>query len=332
MPRRRYDILAVDLDGTLLGPTGKVSERNASAVREARRQGMDVVICTGRGLIESKHAIDAIEARTMPPGCDFAPIVVAGGALVSDAASGRTLHRWPMALPLVRRLVTRFAEERVATMVLKDPHAAGFDYLIVDTGELDPINLWWFERMGIHRRHVVSIEDDAHPEHTVRVGFAAPTDAMHRLGRRIMEEFRGETTMHHFAAVSGKVKPGAKGEAIPGAGDLGFIQSKPSDAQTPATTDLESRDESLHILEVFDSAVSKWAAVDWLARFRGVPRERVAAIGDEVNDLAMIKGAGLGIAMGNAVPAAREAASRHAPTNAEDGVAVAIDNILSGAW
>lgn len=332
MPPRKYDILAVDLDGTLLGPSGKVSERNARAVREARRQGMDVVICTGRGLIESRHAIEAIEARTMPPGCDFAPVVVAGGAMVADAASGRTLHRWPMSLGLVRRLVERFAEERVATMVLKDPHAAGFDYLIVDTGELDPINLWWFERMGIQRRHVSSLDEDEHPEHTVRVGFAAPTDAMRRLGRRIMDEFRAETTMHHFAAVSGKSKPGPSGEKIPGAGDLGYVQSKPSDAQAPDAADVESRDDSLHILEVFDSAVSKWTAVDWLANARAVPRARVAAIGDEVNDIAMLKGAALGIAMGNAVGAAKDACARIAPTNAEDGVAFAIDRILAGEW
>lgn len=333
MSRRRYDILAVDLDGTLLGPTGKVSDRNIDAVRRARVDGLDVVICTGRGLIESRHAIEAIEARTTPPGRDFAPVVVAGGAMVADAASGRTLRRWPMDLALVRRLVARFEEERVATMILKDPFAAGYDYLIVDTGELDPTNLWWFERMGIQRRHVARVEDDPEPEHTVRVGFAAPTDAMRRLGGRIMEEFRDETTMHHFAAVSGKSKPVTKGETIPGApgSGVGFVQNKPSESPLPEGG-VEARDESLHILEVFDRTVSKWTAVEWLAGSLGVSRERVAAIGDEINDLSMLRGAGLGVAMGNAVPAARDAAQRVAPGNAQDGVAFTIDRILSGEW
>ncbi len=340
MPERRYDILAVDLDGTLLDPRGKVTERTASAVRRARERGLEVVICTGRSLVESRHAIEAIEARTIPRGWHSAPVVVAGGAMIADAMTGRTLRRWPMDLGLVTRVIGRFAEARVATMVLKDPFEAGFDYLIVDTGPLDPVNLWWFEKMGVTRRHVASIAEDGHPEHTVRVGFAAATTAMYGVGREIMAEFAHETTMHHFAAVSGKAmdrrardaaRP-AHGEGIPGAGDLGFVQNKPSEDVDAIGSDIEAKDDSIHILEVFDKRVSKWAAIEWLAGERGVRSDRVAAIGDEINDLAMVKGAGLGIAMGNAVGSVREAAEAVAPSNAEDGVAFAIDRILSGEW
>lgn len=339
MPERRYDILAVDLDGTLLDPRGRVTERTASAVRRAREQGLEVVICTGRSLVESRHAIEAIEAGTIPPGWRSAPVVVAGGAMIADAMTGRTLHRWPMDLGLVTRVIGRFAEAKVATMVLKDPFAAGFDYLIVDTGPLDPVNLWWFEKMGVTRRHVAGIGDDAHPEHTVRVGFAAATTAMYGVGREIMAEFARETTMHHFAAVSGKAmdrraKDAARpaGEGIPGAGDLGFVQSKPSKDVDSIAADIEAKDDSIHILEVFDKRVSKWAAIEWLGGETGVPRERIAAIGDEINDLAMVRGAGLGIAMGNAVESVRGAARAAAPSNAEDGVAFAIDRILAGEW
>ncbi len=338
MRRPNYDILAVDLDGTLLDPRGRVTERTIRAVRAAREAGMEVVICTGRGLIESRHAIEAIEARTLPQGWPVAPIVVAGGAMVADAVSGRTLHRWPLAPSIVERVVLRFAEARVATMVLKDPHEAGFDYLIVDTGVLDPVNLWWFEKMGVRRKHVASLEQDEHPEHTVRVGFAAATGDMYALGREIMQEFEGETTMHHFAAVSGKAMDrrdkqaagDAARETIAGGGGVDFVKDKPGAASD--AHDVEARDESIHILEVFDRSVSKWTAIEWLARSRAVDPARVAAIGDEINDLAMIRGAGLGIAMTNAIPAVRKAAHRIAPSNEEDGVACAIDCILNGEW
>ena len=92
------------------------------------------------------------------------------------------------------------------------------------------------------------------------------------------------------------------------------------------------RDDSVHLLEVFDRQVSKWTAIHRLALEQGVPRERIAAIGDEVNDLAMIEGAGLGVAMGNAVPAVKAAARAHTASNAQDGVAVAIRRILSREW
>ena len=67
------------------------------------------------------------------------------------------------------------------------------------------------------------------------------------------------------------------------------------------------------------------------ARGRDAP-ERIAAIGDEINDAAMIRSAGLGVAMGNAVPAVRDAARRHTLANTHDGVAYAIARILGGEW
>lgn len=302
MPTPRYDILAVDLDGTLLDPSGRVSPENAAAIDAARRAGIEVVICTGRGLLESRRPLEAIRGLTPPPGRNEAPAVVAGGAMVADAATGRTMQRWPMDLDLVRRITARFAEAERASLVLKDPHAAGYDYLVVDSGELDPANLWWFEHMGIERRHVPHIDHDEHPEHTVRVGFAAATDRMLHLGQEIMSEFKGQATLHHFAAVSAKLSSAG------------------------------AQDATVHILEAFDPTVNKWTGVSWLAERRAVDPARIAAIGDEVNDVALLTGAALGIAMGNAVPAAREAADRVAPSNAEHGVARAIERILDGAW
>src|SRR5690606_8147942 len=67
MQKPNYDILALDLDGTLLNPRGEVSEANLAAVDAARKAGIEVVICTGRGLIESKRAIAAIRAHERLP-------------------------------------------------------------------------------------------------------------------------------------------------------------------------------------------------------------------------------------------------------------------------
>lgn len=304
MPTPRYDILAVDLDGTLLDPMGRVSDENIAAIDAARRAGVEVVICTGRGLLESRRPLAAINGYAPTRGRTDAPAVVAGGAMVADAVSGRTMQRWPMDLDLVRRITGRFAEAKRASMVLKDPDAAGFDYLIIDSGELDPANLWWFDHMGIQRRHVAHLDHDEHPEHTVRVGFAAATERMLHLGEEILEEFEGQATLHHFAAVSAKLSGESEG----------------------------SKDATVHILEAFDPRVNKWTAVEWLAAERGVDPARIAAIGDEINDVALISGAAMGIAMGNAVSAVRDVADRQAPSNEEHGVARAIERILDGAW
>lgn len=73
--------------------------------------------------------------------------------------------------------------------------------------------------------------------------------------------------------------------------------------------------------EIAPAGVSKWSGVRRLADLWNIPSERICAVGDDVNDLPMIRGAGLGVAMGNALPEVREAADRVAPRNDEDGVA-----------
>ena len=83
-----------------------------------------------------------------------------------------------------------------------------------------------------------------------------------------------------------------------------------------------------YYLDVTPAGLSKGTFLEALSRRTGVPIAEMAAIGDMDNDVAMLRIAGLSIAMGNASEAARAAASRTTASNEEDGVAWAIDNII----
>lgn len=65
-----------------------------------------------------------------------------------------------------------------------------------------------------------------------------------------------------------------------------------------------------------------------LCRHLGFKAENVMALGDQANDRSMIKFAGLGVAMGNAVEVTKKAADEITLDCDHDGVAVAIDKIL----
>jgi Cof subfamily protein (haloacid dehalogenase superfamily) len=80
--------------------------------------------------------------------------------------------------------------------------------------------------------------------------------------------------------------------------------------------------------ELTAPGISKGSALKTLAARLGIPREQVVAIGDHENDLPMIAWAGLGLAMGNAIPAVREAADAVIPSVEEAGVAWAIERYL----
>ena len=77
-------------------------------------------------------------------------------------------------------------------------------------------------------------------------------------------------------------------------------------------------------LEVTRLDVDKGASLARLAAALEIPLSQVMACGDAGNDVSMFRAAGLAVAMGNCMPAAREAADVVAPSNDESGVAWAI--------
>ncbi|MCA9293835.1 MAG: HAD hydrolase family protein [Phycisphaerales bacterium] len=312
MPEPRYDIIAIDIDGTLFDSSGQVSEANIAALADARRAGIEIVLCTGRGYPESVDAVHAVGAHHPSKGRNVAPIVVSGGAMIVDAAAGKTMHRWAIPQDLVQGVCALFASMRRAPLLLKDRDAAGFDYLVIKTGPIEPPTEWWFNVMPVEVRYVDRLDQDEHPEHTVRVGFAAHHETMVELATKVRDQFGRDATIHHFAAVS------SGGAPVNGA--------------TEAEARRGGKDRTIQLLEVFNPSVSKWTAIHRLALEQQVPRERVCAIGDEVNDVAMIEGAGLGIAMANAIAPVKAAAEIETRSNDDDGVAYAIEQILSGAW
>jgi len=86
----------------------------------------------------------------------------------------------------------------------------------------------------------------------------------------------------------------------------------------------------LHVVECFAPAVNKWYGILQLAGRLGIAPHEIATVGDDVNDLEMIANAGLGVAMGNAIPAVKAIARHHTRTNDQDGVACLIDGLIDG--
>ena len=78
-------------------------------------------------------------------------------------------------------------------------------------------------------------------------------------------------------------------------------------------------------IEINDTKANKGQALWALADYLGVPRENTIAFGDALNDMAMIKAAGTGVAMANACEEIKAAADFFTLSNDEDGVAYGIN-------
>ena len=93
-----------------------------------------------------------------------------------------------------------------------------------------------------------------------------------------------------------------------------------------AVTEYEARNFGL--VDVIHPACSKGAALAELARMRGVGKEEVMAIGDNLNDREMLEFAGVAVVMGNSVPELRRLGWRETKSNDEGGVAEAIEKYV----
>jgi hydroxymethylpyrimidine pyrophosphatase-like HAD family hydrolase len=84
-----------------------------------------------------------------------------------------------------------------------------------------------------------------------------------------------------------------------------------------------------YLCEVSPLGVTKWSAVERLAAAWGIRDAEICAVGDDVNDIAMIRAAGLGVAMGNAQEPVKAVADLVIPGHDDDGLAWLVDQLLA---
>jgi Cof subfamily protein (haloacid dehalogenase superfamily) len=97
----------------------------------------------------------------------------------------------------------------------------------------------------------------------------------------------------------------------------------------------EYASRNLSILDLLPPGCSKGAALDSLARIRGLEPEQIMAIGDNLNDLEMLEYAGRSVVMANASEEMLALALRRGwevtASNDDDGVALAVEEVVRRA-
>lgn len=100
--QNQVELLAVDLDGTLLNEKNELSERNERALRAAIEKGVKVVIATGKTRYSALQLIAQLGLTT--------PGIYTQGLTVYNA-DGKITHEWTLD-PNVARQVITFAQDR----------------------------------------------------------------------------------------------------------------------------------------------------------------------------------------------------------------------------
>jgi 5-amino-6-(5-phospho-D-ribitylamino)uracil phosphatase len=91
------DLIALDLDGTLLAPDESISAVNRAAISRALKSGIRVVLVTGRGL-------DTPIKVSRELGLNL-PVICCHGALTKDFGANKTLAHTPVPLEYAKPLL-----------------------------------------------------------------------------------------------------------------------------------------------------------------------------------------------------------------------------------
>ncbi len=309
-------LIAIDIDGTLLGPDGQVSERNRAALHRAERAGVEIVIATGR---RHAYAMRVLRSLDLPAH----RIVISSNGTVLRTVGAELVHRTPMPLRTVRwlaELLGDFRDTFVLTFDNVGPDGEDRRGALV-CENLDALHASigaWMRSNDPFLRQVDRIEDALDFDVPLQTD---PLQAAALPAAPIQAMLCG--TVDRMAAAEARL---AAHPTVAGVGQPTF----PGCAIALHRTTYPDRD--LAILDILPAGCSKASALAHLAALRGCTLHDVLAIGDNWNDLPMLRAAGQAVLMGNA-PAdlhtlAHQLGWTIGPTNGQDGVAQAIENAL----
>jgi hydroxymethylpyrimidine pyrophosphatase-like HAD family hydrolase len=302
---RLMRMIAVDMDGTLLGSDGRVSERNVAAMKSAERAGLEVVVATGR-----RHCYAMRVLRELGLGEENA--LITSNGTVTRTIGGTLMER--TLLPTKTALwvcghVEEFRNALVMTFDKVGPNGEDERGALVVEGmeELHASIGKWMEANEPYIAQVVPIELALEGQAPIQMMLCGTLERMRRAEARLLEH--------------------------PGVSAVGVAAQEAGEVEVALhRTEYPKRD--LSILDILPPGCSKGSALLRLAEARGVRAEEILAIGDNWNDVSMLEVAGRAVLMGNAPEDLKEVAAergwRVGRRHDEDGVAEVIEAVLEG--
>ncbi|MCP9328254.1 Cof-type HAD-IIB family hydrolase [Liquorilactobacillus satsumensis] len=282
-------IIASDMDGTLLNDHMVISEKNAAAIKKAQAAGVKFVVSTGRGYTEIKPLV-----KDAGFNC---PMITLNGAQVFDE-SGKLITAAPIHDQLSTKIIRFLKQQNLYFEIVaskgifsdnKAKRIENFAELLTRVSPETPYKL--AVSMAAARLELMNINyiddyaklvEDPHTRIFKIVAFSNE-------GHQVLDPIKKE--LEKFDAL--------------------IITSSSSSN-----------------IEINHVNAQKGAALQAYADSLNVPMDNVMAIGDNNNDLSMLKLAGVSYAMGNAITEVKKVAKRLTTSNTEDGVGHAIEEVL----
>lgn len=280
-----YKLVAIDLDGTLLNSLGEVTENTKEALLEAKRQGVEIVLASGRPISSTRSL--AVEL-----GVDNY-IISGNGAVVYDIKNEETIYDKFLSKEQVLE-VARICEEN------------SIFYNVYTEEEVITKSLS-YNVLFYHKENIKKIEEK-------RTHINVVQDVRKYIEESGKDKFLKITVCDESRTIFNGIIRKLK--------EIGNLDILNVEHMSRKKIKIGTEEVAIeyHYTEITNENVNKWTAIEYLINKLNIDKKDVVAIGDNINDREMIENSGLGIVMGNSNPLMKEIGNVIVSDNNSEGV------------
>lgn len=287
-----YKLVAIDLDGTMLNQYGIITEKTKKAISKAQEKGVEVMIASGRAITSVKRFSKEINSNKY--------FISGNGAITYDIKNNKILYENILSKTKALKIIKICEENSIYYNVYTENG--------IIAKNLSYNTLYYYKdnltKPDENRTHINIVEN--------------VYDYFEQREEKILKIMICDEHKTVFNSIVRKLKELSEIEVL----EVSHMSRKIIKQGTDEIA-LE-----YFYTEVSAKDVDKWNALEEIIGLMNISKEEVVTIGDNANDLKMIKNAGLGVAMGESAPYVKQSADIIAPTNDEDGVAIILNKIF----
>ena len=288
-----YKLVAIDLDGTLLDSYGNISLKNKSVIETVKRKGTKVIIASGRNKTSVLSFSKDINSSEY--------VICNNGATLYDIKNNKNIYNQYIDKKKALDIIKICDENSIFYSIYTE------DFVIANTMNY---NVLFFESENgktlEEQRTNIKIIKDVY-------NYIKENENVNVLKMNICDNNK-----IIFDRIISKLKNIKEVNVL----DVEHMTKKIIKTGTEEVT------IEYYYTEITSEGVNKWNAISRLIDILNISKEEVITIGDNANDIMMIKEAGMGVIMGNAAPYLKDSANFETKTNNEDGVAEALEKLI----
>ncbi len=280
---QKYELVAIDIDGTLLKDNGKLSKKTLETINKCKENNVKVCLCTGRNI---KNTIKVAKKLK-----NDMPFICADGAIFYDSVKNEIISE-------------KLIDENTFIEIVK---------------KVNELNLYV---EFCTKEHYIKFVKDEELEKFSYGG--VPHNPKEKFYHYFIKKVRYVKNLEKFINEN---KKNINQFLI--AGEKEELEKIKEFFSTKEYSDIDVRyDLWEQYIFIVPKNCSKAYGLDTFSKHFNISIENMIAIGDQMNDIDMIKHAGLGVAMGNAHDEIKKNAKFVTKSNEEDGVSFVLEKFI----